>query len=70
METPKDKTEFRIGRSHNDIVYHHVADRHYKEDPRYAVCSSRAEAILVTVSLNWYTKGWEQKVFEDEGLRW
>lgn len=66
----QDKTEFRIGRSHDDIIYHHVEGRDYHLDPRYAVCMYKSEAENVMKALNWYTQGWEEKDFVREGLRW
>lgn len=65
-----DKTEFRIGRSHGDIIYHHVAGRDYKSDPRYVVCSSDAEARLVAQALNEHCEAWTKDYFEARGLRW
>lgn len=68
-----DKTEFRIGRSHDDIVYHHVAGRDYKSDPRYAVCSSSSEATAIVNALNRYTQEWgleDETDFVLNCLRW
>jgi hypothetical protein len=69
----QDKTEFRIGRSHDDIVYHHVAGRDHKLDPRYAVCQSAEEADLLVRSLNYYVdveQAYTEYDFQNLGLRW
>lgn len=70
----EDKTEFRIGRSHGDIVYHHVKNRHYTKDPRYAVCQSVEEAQLIVDALNDYCEGdtttGKKETFRQLGLRW
>lgn len=66
----EDKTEFRIGRSHGDIVYHHVEGRHYKQDPRWAVCQSPLEAAVIVEALNIYFKDWNEQLFRVNGLRW
>lgn len=68
-----DTTEFRIGRSHGDIVYHHVAGRDYKSDPRYAVCGSSEEADLIRVALNIHVRECGLDTESDfvlAGLRW
>lgn len=65
-----DKTEFRIGRSHDDIIYHHVAGRDYRLDPRYAVCLYGSEARALVDALNFKFEGWTREMFELEGLRW
>jgi hypothetical protein len=73
MTTPRDSTEFRIGRSHGDIVYHHVAGRDYKLDPRYAVCQSSAEADMIRVALNIHVRDCGLDTADDfklAGLRW
>lgn len=66
----QDKTEFRIGRSHGDIVYHHVEGRDYKQDPRYAVCQSPLEAAAIAGAMNDMCKKWSKNMFEVNGLRW
>lgn len=70
--TQQDKTEFRIGRSHDDCVYHHVEGRDYRLDPRYAVCMYGSEAETVMKALNLYVSHnrLTQADFEELGLRW
>jgi hypothetical protein len=65
-----DVTGYRLGRSHDDIIYHHVAGRDPRQDPRVAVFNNPADAKQFVTIMNDFTRNACEEFFTARGMSW